>query len=53
LLRRALGYSYREIAAAENASYTTTNKQIARAKRLLRKLEDSVQPGGENPLPDP
>ena len=38
LLRLALGYSYREIAAAENVSYTTTNKQIAKAKRLLREL---------------
>jgi DNA-directed RNA polymerase specialized sigma24 family protein len=39
LLRLALGYSYDEIAAAEGASHTTTNKQIARAKRLLRDLE--------------
>ena len=39
LLRLALGYSYREIAAQERVSLTTTNKQIARAKRLLRALE--------------
>ncbi len=47
LLRLALGYSYREIAAAEGASYTTTNKQIARAKRLLRNLETSDRQRGE------
>ena len=39
LLRLALGYSYREIAADEGVSLTTTNKQIARAKRLLRALD--------------
>lgn len=46
LMRLALGYSYREIAAHEDASLTTTNKQIARAKRLLRALEshDELQP---------
>ena len=43
LMQLALGYSYREIAAHEDASLTTTNKQIARAKRLLRAL-DSQQP---------
>lgn len=42
LLRLALGYSYKEIAAAEHASATTTNKQIARAKRILRDLERST-----------
>jgi DNA-directed RNA polymerase specialized sigma24 family protein len=47
LLRLALGYSYREIAAAEHVSYTTTNKQIARAKRLLRNLEAVSEPSGE------
>jgi len=42
LLRLALGYSYDEIAVAEGAaSYSTVNKQIARAKRLLRNLEES------------
>jgi len=41
LLRLALGYTYDEIAAAEGASYTTVNKQIARAKRLLRSLEQA------------
>jgi DNA-directed RNA polymerase specialized sigma24 family protein len=50
LLRLALGYSYDEIAAAEGVSYTTTNKQIARAKRLLREL-DAPQPWGANPRP--
>ena len=39
LLRLALGYSYREIASDEGVSLTTTNKQIARAKRLLRALD--------------
>ena len=39
LLRLALGYSYREIATDEGVSLTTTNKQIARAKRLLRALD--------------
>lgn len=41
LLRLALGHSYREIAADENVSLTTTDKQIARAKRLLRALEEA------------
>ena len=41
LLRLALGYSYREIAIDERASLTTTNKQIARAKRQLRALDSS------------
>jgi RNA polymerase sigma factor (sigma-70 family) len=53
LLRLALGYSYREIAAAEHVSYTTTNKQIARAKRLLRNLEAVSEPSGENRVPCP
>ena len=44
LLRLALGYSYREIAAQERVSLTTTNKQIARAKRLLRALEAHEEP---------
>jgi DNA-directed RNA polymerase specialized sigma24 family protein len=39
LLRLAIGYSYDEIAAAEGATHTTTCKQIARAKRLLRDIE--------------
>ena len=43
LMQLALGYSYRDIAAREDASLTTTNKQIARAKRLLRAL-DSQEP---------
>ena len=52
LLRLALGHSYREIAAGESVSLTTTNHQIARARRLLRAVEaaetpraaDTVQP---------
>jgi DNA-directed RNA polymerase specialized sigma24 family protein len=47
LLRLALGYSYSEIAEAEGASYTTTNKQIAKAKRLLRALDSACDEGGE------
>jgi DNA-directed RNA polymerase specialized sigma24 family protein len=39
LLRLMVGYSYDEIARHEGVSATTTNKQIARAKRLLRELE--------------
>jgi DNA-directed RNA polymerase specialized sigma24 family protein len=39
LLRLAVGYTYDEIAAVERVSYTTTNKQITRAKRLLRELD--------------
>ena len=39
MLRLALGYSYREIARDEGVSLTTTNKQIVRAKRLLRALD--------------
>lgn len=60
LLRLALGYSYREIAAHERVSLTTTNKQIARAKRLLRALEshDEPQPAAAlapvaRPAPEP
>jgi len=48
LLRLALGYSYCEIAAAERVSDTTTNNQIARAKRHLRDL--ATDPA---PLPSP
>ena len=44
LLQLALGYSYREIAAREDASLTATNKQIARAKRLLRALDADDRP---------
>lgn len=43
LMRLALGHTYREIAADENVSATTANKQIARAKRLLRALDLNVQ----------
>ncbi len=49
LLRLMLGYSYEEIGAQEHASRTTTNNQIARAKRLLRQIEarENAQAGGE------
>jgi DNA-directed RNA polymerase specialized sigma24 family protein len=39
LLRRALGYTYREIAALEHVSMRTTDTQLARARRLLRDLD--------------
>ena len=44
LLRHALGHSYREIAVDEHVSLTTTNKQIARARRLLRALDAPQEP---------
>ena len=48
LLRLALGYSYDAI-AAEGVSRTTTNKQIARAKHLLRELDCAEDAeGGEH-----
>jgi DNA-directed RNA polymerase specialized sigma24 family protein len=53
LLRLALGYSYAEIAAAEHASATTTNKQIARAKRILRDLEQNQAQQGDLCAPTP
>jgi hypothetical protein len=34
-----LGYSYNEIAAAEDVSYRIVNRQVARAMRLLRQLD--------------
>ena len=39
LLRQALGHSYREIAADETVSLTTTSNQIACARRRLRALD--------------
>jgi DNA-directed RNA polymerase specialized sigma24 family protein len=39
LLRQAIGYSYDEISAAEHATYTTTCRLIADARRKLRELE--------------
>jgi len=51
LLRLALGYSYDAISAAEGVSQTTTNKQIARAKRLLRELDHAQ--GANNSLQRP
>jgi DNA-directed RNA polymerase specialized sigma24 family protein len=39
LLRQELGHSYREIAELEGVTRTCTNKQLARAKRLLRQIE--------------
>jgi DNA-directed RNA polymerase specialized sigma24 family protein len=53
LLRLALGYSYDEISAAEGVSHTTTNKQIARAKRILRELDCAAATGGERPPAQP
>jgi len=49
-----LGYSYAEISAQEGATLTSTNKQIARAKRLLRQIEDreNAGEGGEDHAPD-
>jgi len=49
LLRQAVGHSYREIAADEMVSLTTTNKQIARATRLLRALDTA----DATPCPSP
>ena len=57
LLRQMLGYSYDEIAQLEGVSWTCTNKQLARAKRLLRDLDqrdnDDASSGGENTGPPP
>jgi DNA-directed RNA polymerase specialized sigma24 family protein len=51
LLRQMLGYTYDEIAELEGVTWTTTNKQLARAKRLLRELErrdhEACGAGGE------
>jgi len=41
LLRQAIGYSYAEKAAAEGVSARTTDRQIARAKRILRDLQNT------------
>lgn len=50
IVRLASGYSHREIAAAEHASATTTNKQITRAKRLLRAADaDLTMPRPQPP----
>ena len=43
LLRLMLGYSYHEIAAAENVNYRIVNRQVARAKRLLRALDEDYR----------
>ena len=51
LLRQTLGYSYVEIAELEGVTRTCTNKQLARAKRLLRQIEqrhNNPLAGGEN-----
>ena len=53
LMQLALGYSYREIAAHEDASLATTNKQIARAKRLLRALDVPQEPAPTAAEPAP
>jgi len=51
LLRLALGYSYDEISAAEGVTYRTTNRQIVRAKALLRAAAAAhggeFRPGGD------
>src|SRR5947199_7075940 len=55
LLRTMLGYTYSEIAAQENASHTTTNHQITRAKRLLRRIdehENAIDGGQTHPPSD-
>ncbi len=43
LLRLMVGYSYDEIAAAEDVSYRIVNRQVARAKRLLRQLDEDYR----------
>lgn len=43
LLRLMLGYSYEEIAAAEHVNYRIVNRQVARAKRLLRALDENYR----------
>ena len=40
LLRLMLGHAYDNIAAAENTTYRVVNRQVARAKRLLRQIEE-------------
>lgn len=39
LLRHTLGYTYDEISTLEGVSWRTTERQLARARRLLRDLE--------------
>jgi RNA polymerase sigma factor (sigma-70 family) len=39
LLRHMLGYTYNEIATVEGVSRRTTERQLARARRLLRDLQ--------------
>lgn len=53
LLRLMLGYSYEEIATQEGVTHTSTNKQIARAKHLLREIEtrENTDAGGEDDPP--
>jgi DNA-directed RNA polymerase specialized sigma24 family protein len=43
LLRLMIGYSYDEIAAKEHTTYRVVNRQVARAKRLLRQIEHPRQ----------
>ena len=43
LLRLMVGYSYSDIAAAEDVSYRIVNRQVARAKRLLRQLDEDYR----------
>ena len=40
LLRLMLGFGYHEIAEAEHTTYRVVNRQVARAKRLLRQLDE-------------
>jgi DNA-directed RNA polymerase specialized sigma24 family protein len=53
LLRLMIGYSYDEIASQEHTSYRVVNRQVARAKRLLRQIEQraDLEPGGEDRPP--
>ena len=54
LLRLMVGYSYDEITAQEQTSYRVVNRQVARAKRLLRHIEErhnDASHGGEHAPP--
>ena len=57
LYLQALGYSYDEIAALTNASYTAVNRRISEGRARLRKLarerdtRSEAEEGGEDPAP--
>jgi len=53
LLRLIVGYSYNEIATQENTTYRIVNRQVARAKRLLRQIDarENAGEGGEAQAP--